>query len=314
MNLNDKIFVTGHRGMVGSALRRALQARGHQNLLLAAKGELDLRDSAATRAYFAKHKPSVVFLAAAKVGGIEANRAQPAEFLYDNLMIQNNVIHSAHEHGARELVFLGSSCVYPRECPQPIKEEYLLTGPLEPTNEGYALAKIAGIRLCQYYAKQHGLRVLAVMPCNLYGPNDSFDLAKCHVLSALVRRFVDAAKANAPQVTLWGSGVARREFLHVDDLARGVLHALEHWQSPELLNIGSGEDLTIKELAGKVSAAAGYHGAIAWDTTRPDGMPRKCMDVTHMKAMGFSPTIALDRGIDEMIGLYRALEARGDFA
>jgi GDP-L-fucose synthase len=308
----DKIFVTGHRGMVGSALLRSLTARGHQALLTASRSELDLRDSATTHAFFARERPEVVFLAAAKVGGIEANRSQPVEFLYDNTMIQSNVLHAAHEHGCKELVFLGSSCVYPRECPQPIKEEYLLTGPLEPTNEGYALAKIAGLRLAQYYAKQHGLRVLAVMPCNLYGPNDSFDLAHCHVLSALVRRFVDAVDAGATSVTLWGTGIARREFMHVSDLAEGVLHLLDHWPSAEIINLGTGEDLTILELASSVARHAGYAGEIAWDSTRPNGMLRKCMDVSQMRSAGFSPRVPLEQGIAEMVRDYRELKQRGE--
>ncbi len=304
LKLDEGIFVAGHRGMVGSALLRLLRREGFCNLITAGRDELDLRDPAAVHCFMDTGRPSVVVLAAAKVGGIQSNRTFPADFLYDNLAIQNNVIHEAHRTGARQVVFLGSSCIYPRDCPQPMKEEYLLTGPLEPTNEAYALAKIAGLRMAQYYERQYGLRSLCPMPCNLYGPNDSFDPQKSHVLSALVRRFVDAAANGAEEVTLWGTGVARREFLHVDDLARAVLFLMRNHDSSEIVNIGSGSDISIRELAELIARKAGYGGAICWDASMPDGMLRKCLDVSRMHTLGFMTSIGLDEGIDGVIDEY----------
>jgi GDP-L-fucose synthase len=309
LSREQPIYVAGHGGLVGSALMRLLRGEGFSNLITATREELDLRDSRLVEAFFQRTRPSIVILAAARVGGIQSNRTFPADFLYDNLMIQNNVIHQAHRFQAHRLVFLGSSCVYPRECPQPMKEEYLLTGPLEPTNEGYALAKIAGLRMAQYYERQYGLRCLCPMPCNLYGPNDSFDLQKSHVLSALVKRFVDAVDGGIDEITLWGSGVARREFLHVDDLARAVLFLLETYPRSDIINIGTGTDVSIQDLAEMISHQTGYTGRLLWDTSMPDGMPRKCMDVSKMHELGFQPSISLDDGIDQMIRDYRAVNA-----
>lgn len=301
----EQIFVAGHNGMLGSAILRQLRARGHHNIITASRGELDLRDSAAVSSYFARHRPSAVILAAAKVGGIRANQLAPVDFLYDNLMIQSNVMHAAHRYAAHRVMFLGSSCIYPRECPQPIREEYLLTGPLEPTNEAYALAKIAGLKLARYYQEQYGLSCICPMPCNLYGPNDSFDPEHSHVLSALVRKFVDATETGERSVTLWGTGSARREFLHVDDAATACLLLFDRWDSAEHVNVGSGTDITIRDLAREIADHVGFTGTLFWDTSMPDGMPRKCLDVSKLRALGFRPRITLAQGIAEMVHLYR---------
>lgn len=291
--------------MVGSATLRLLEAKGFTNLITATRQELDLKDQQAVAAFFRKRQPEHVVMAAAKVGGIGANSAHPAEFLHENLVIQTNVIHEAYRTGqVKKLVFLGSSCIFPREAEQPIREDSLLTGPLEPTNEAYAIAKIAGLKMVEYYAKQYGFPGISLMPCNLYGPNDSFDLEHSHVLSALVRKFVDAAKTHAPTVEVWGTGKPRREFMHVDDMARAVLHMMESYEDASFINIGTGTDVTIEELAFKIRAATGFEGEIAWNTERPDGMPRKCMDVTRMRATGFTPSISLDEGIDQMVKVY----------
>jgi GDP-L-fucose synthase len=305
----EKIFVAGHRGMVGSAIVRALRARASFDLLTAPRSELDLTDAGAVKTFLRRERPDVVVLAAAKVGGIHANRRFPADFLRENLAIQTNVIHQAHEAGVRRLVFLGSSCIYPRACPQPMREESLLTGPLEPTNEAYAVAKIAGLSMAQAYHRQHGLEVICPVPCNLYGTNDTFDLERAHVLSALVRRFCDAVDAGQTDVTLWGTGQARREFLHVDDLAEAILLLMERWASPDIVNVGSGHDLTIRALAGIVAEATGFGGRITWDTSMPDGMPRKCLDVSRLAALGFRPRIALREGVARTVREYR--ERRG---
>jgi GDP-L-fucose synthase len=291
--------------MVGSAMMRALQGRGFTNLITASRRHLDLRDRPAVRDFFHRTSPQVIVLSAAKVGGINANRLRPAEFLYDNLAIQTNVIEEARQIGVDLLVILGSSCVYPRECPQPMREESLLTGPLEPTNEGYAVAKIAGLRMAQYYARQYGMRVVCPMPCNLYGTNDSFDLENSHVLSALVRRFCDAVAQGNSRVTVWGSGLPRREFLHVDDAAEGILLFMERWLSPEIINLGTGSDVTIRELAELIAEKTGFQGEIAWDTNMPDGMPRKLLDVTKAAALGFQPRISLSQGVVQTISEYR---------
>jgi GDP-L-fucose synthase len=291
--------------MVGSAIVRALTQAGHTNIITASREELDLRGQASVRTFFERSKPEYVILAAAIVGGIEANRSRPVEFLRDNLQIQNNVIDSSYAVDIKKLVFLGSSCIYPRETQQPMREEYLLTGPLEPTNEGYALAKIAGLRLAQYYQRQYGMECLIPIPCNLYGPNDSFDPKNAHVLSANVRRFVDAAKDNIPEVTVWGTGSAKREFMHVDDLARALLFLMDAWKSPEVINVGTGVDLTIKELVELIAQKAEYKGRIIWDATKPDGMPRKCMDISKLAKLGFKPTMTLEHGIEQMINDYR---------
>lgn len=294
---SSRIFVAGHGGLVGSAIVRQLQAGGYLNLILTTRAELDLRNQAAVSRFFARQRPEFVFLAAAKVGGILANKTLPAEFLHDNLAIQTNVIHAAWQQGAQKLVFLGSSCIYPQLAPQPIKEEYLLTGPLEPTNEAYAIAKIAGLKLAAAYRAQYGFPAVSLMPTNLYGPGDNFDLEKSHVLPALIRRFHEAKMAGAPSVTLWGTGTPRREFLYVEDLAAAACFVMEHYDGGNLLNVGVGEDLTIAELAAKVARVVGYTGAIRFDPTRPDGTPRKLLDVSRIHALGWRARIALDEGI-----------------
>lgn len=300
----SKIFIAGHLGMVGSAIERLLRGQGYHNLLIASRVMLDLRDQLAVNRFLADNRPNCVILAAAKVGGIQANMRHPAAFLYENLQIQNNVIHGSVLNGVKQFVFLGSSCIYPKECPQPMKEEYLLTGPLEPTNEGYALAKIAGLKLVQMH-QQQGLKSINLMPCNLYGPNDSFDLENSHVLSALIRKFVDAVEESKQELTLWGTGRARREFMHVDDLARAVYHFLITADQIEILNVGWGADISVKELAFLIADKTGYTGKISWDEGKPDGMLKKCMDVSQMKILGFTPTIDLETGITQMISLYK---------
>jgi GDP-L-fucose synthase len=305
MEKTDKIYVAGHTGMVGSSITRLLSQEGYKNLITRTHLELDLLNQSLVQSFFASQKPEIVIIAAARVGGIQANIASPADFLYENLVIQNNLIHSSFESKAKRVLFLGSSCIYPRECPQPIIEESLLTGPLEPTNEGYALAKIAGLKLCEYYHSQYGLDTAALMPCNLYGPNDSFDLQKSHVLSALVKRFSDAVTQNSSEITLWGTGLAKRELMHVDDLARAVLFFLCRSEFTGFINIGTGVDLSIKELAEKIASKVNFKGQIKWDISKPDGMPRKCLDVTRMKTAGFIPTISIDDGIDIMIKEYQ---------
>lgn len=302
MEKNAKIYVAGHRGLVGSALVRILQAQGYDTLLTRTRAELDLQNKAAVGAFFAEEKPDYVFLAAAKVGGILANRDFPVEFLVDNLNVQNNVIMAAHETHVKKLMFLGSSCIYPKMSPQPIKEEYLLTGALEPTNEPYALAKIAGIKLCQAFSRQYGEHYLSVMPTNLYGPNDNFDLQSSHVLPALLRKMHTAKETGAPQVTLWGTGTARREFLHVDDLARACVFLMETYESPEIVNIGTGEDVTIRALAETIQAIVGYEGELAWDTTKPDGTPRKLLDVSRVQGLGWHHAIGLEDGVRQVYG------------
>ena len=285
-----------------------MQREGFTNLLTAASKNIDLTNQSAVTRFFENEKPEIVILCAAKVGGIQANIDNPATFLLDNLQIQNNVMSASLKNGVNKLLFLGSSCIYPTECPQPMKEEYLLTGKLEPTNEGYAIAKIAGIKLLEGMKKQFGFNSVSLMPCNLYGPNDSFDLAHSHVLSALVKRFADAKAANAPSITLWGTGIARREFMHVDDMARAILFMLENYNDSQFINIGSGVDISIRELAEMIAALTGYEGNILWDNSKPDGMLKKCMDVSRMEALGFRPEIALKTGVEQMIGIYRGLK------
>jgi GDP-L-fucose synthase len=298
--------------MVGSAIVRALERHAFDNLLLADVQEIDMRDCDAVADFFARERPQLVVLAAARVGGIKANIEHAAEFLYDNLMIQNNVIHHAHQSGIEKLLFLGSSCVYPRQCPQPMKEEYLLGGPLEPTNEGYAVAKIAGLKLVEMYRRQYRFPGISVMPCNLYGTGDHFDPEVAHVLSALVRRFVDATLDGDDTVTVWGTGTARREFMHVDDLAEAVLFMLERYDDAGFVNIGWGEDVSIRELAELIASRSGFTGRIAWDRTKPDGMPRKCLDVSRMRALGFAPQITLEQGVDRTIAEYREIRSGGE--
>jgi len=291
-----RIWVAGHTGMVGSAISLFLEARG-DDVIKVGRGEVDLRNQSAVEHWLRDTRPDEIVFAAAKVGGIMANDTLPAEFIYDNLAIAANVIHSAHSAGVDRLVFLGSSCIYPKFAPQPIKEEALLTGPLEPTNEWYAIAKIAGIKLCQAYRKQYGRRYISVMPCNLYGPRDNFDLTSSHVLPALMRKFHEAKLGCSPTVTVWGSGLPLREFLHVEDLARGVVHCLDHYDEYEHINCGAGSEISILELAHTVGRAVGYDGEIVFDRSKPDGTPRKMMDSTKMMALGWRPEISLDEGI-----------------
>ncbi|PYL06084.1 MAG: GDP-fucose synthetase [Verrucomicrobia bacterium] len=297
MDKSDKIFVAGHRGMVGSALLRRLEAEGFSNLPTRDRSELDLTDEHAVRGFFRQERPDAVIFAAAKVGGIKANSDFPVEFLLDNLRIQNNVIEAAHEIGVRKLLFLGSSCIYPKFAPQPIPETALLTGPLEPTNEAYAVAKIAGIKLCQAFSREYGANFISAMPTNLYGPNDNFDLETSHVLAALLRKAHEAKKSGARQLVVWGTGKPRREFLHVDDAARACLFLLETYDSPEIINVGCGEDIAIRELAELICEVIGFNGELSWDTTKPDGTPRKLLDVTRLKNLGWQPTIPLREGI-----------------
>ena len=296
METDARIYVAGHRGMVGSALVRLLQAKGYKNLLYKTSKELDLRDSRQVEHFFAEANPEYVIIAAAKVGGILANSSFPAEFLHDNLAIQTNLIHQAHLHRVKKLLLLGSSCIYPRDCPQPIREEYLLTGPLEPTNEWYAIAKIAGVKMCQAYRRQYGCDFIAAMPTNLYGPNDNFDLTTAHVLPALTRRFHEAKDiSEAP--TLWGTGSPRREFLHVDDCAEACMVLMERHSGEDIVNVGAGKDIPIAELATLVAAVVGYKGEIRWDRTKPDGTPRKLLDCRRMTALGWKPRVSLQEGI-----------------
>lgn len=305
MKKDKKIYVAGHNGMVGSATMRLLKKNNFTNLVYRTSKELNLTDQHAVNAFFETEKPDVVIMAAAKVGGIQANIDNPATFLIENLQIQNNIFEASVKNEVEKLVFLGSSCIYPKACPQPMKEEYLLTGKLEPTNEGYAIAKIAGLKLLEGLHKQYGFNSISLMPCNLYGPNDSFDLKHSHVLSALIKRFTDAAENNDDSITLWGTGIARREFMHVNDVARAIVFLMENYNSPEFINIGCGSDISIKELAETIAQKTGYTGSINWDATKPDGMLKKCMDVSRMEALGFKPQISLQQGIEEMIKIYK---------
>lgn len=297
MQSSASVFVAGHAGLVGSAILRKLKSEGFDNLVLRTRNELDLADQSAVDRFFEKNRPEYVFLAAAKVGGILANSTYPAEFIQDNLIIQTNVIHSAWKHGARKLLFLGSSCIYPRNCPQPIKEEYLLSGPLEPTNESYAIAKIAGLMMCQAYRRQYGFDAISVMPTNLYGPGDSFDPFNSHVLPAMIRRFHEAKVNNLESITIWGSGTPKREFMYVDDLADAAVFLMKHYSSEQIVNIGVGEDITILELAQIVADSVGFGGAIGVDRTRPDGTPRKLLDVTRLEGLGWRANTSLRSGI-----------------
>jgi GDP-L-fucose synthase len=297
MNHNAKIFVTGHRGMVGSAIVRRLQAGGYTQLLTRTHAELDLLDQRAVHDFLAQEKPDYVFIAAAKVGGIQANNSYRADFLYQNLLIEANLIHGAHLAGVQRLMFLGSSCIYPRDCPQPIKEDYLLTGPLEPTNEPYAIAKIAGIKLAENYNRQHGRQYVSAMPTNLYGPNDNYDLANSHVLPALIRKAHEARERGDAEYVVWGSGTPRREFLYVDDLADACVHLMESGYDGPLVNIGTGVDVTIRELAQTVMQVVGFEGRIVFDSSKPDGTQRKLLDVSRLTALGWRACTALSEGI-----------------
>jgi GDP-L-fucose synthase len=297
MERNAKIYVAGHRGLVGSALVRKLRADGFINIITRTRAELDLLNHNAVHEFFANEQPEYVFLAAAKVGGIVANRDYPANFIYENLQIQNNIIHAAYEHQVTKLLFLGSSCIYPKHAEQPISEDALLTGPLEPTNEPYAVAKIAGIKICQSFNRQYDTNFVSVMPTNLYGPNDNFDLETSHVLPALIRKFHEAKERGDQSVTLWGTGSPMREFLHVDDLASACVHLMQTYDESEIVNIGTGEDVTIKELAETVQRVVGFTGTIEWDTTKPDGTPRKLLNVSKLHDLGWQHTTDLPTGI-----------------
>jgi GDP-L-fucose synthase len=297
MDKSEKIFVAGHHGMVGSALVRRLEAEGFKNLPKRDSSQLDLMNESAVAQFFLEEKPAVVICAAAKVGGIKANNDYPVQFLLDNLRIQNNVIHWAYDTGVRKLIFLGSSCIYPKFAPQPIPESALLSGPLEPTNEAYAIAKIAGIKLCQAYSREYGANFISVMPTNLYGPNDNFDLETSHVLAALLRKAHEAKTRKDRKLIVWGTGTPRREFLHVDDLASACFLLLEKYDSPEIINVGCGEDISIRELAELICDVVGFDGELAWDTTKPDGTPRKLLDISKLRGLGWQPAILLRDGI-----------------
>jgi GDP-L-fucose synthase len=306
MNKSHKIFVAGHRGMVGSAIVRWLESDGFNNLLMRDHSQLDLANQSAVAKFFAEERPTMVIVAAARVGGIKANDDFPVEFLLENLQIQNNVIRSAYESGVRKLLFLGSSCIYPKFAPQPIPETALLSGPLEPTNEAYAIAKIAGIKLCQAFSREYGANFISAMPTNVYGPNDNFDLETSHVLAALLRKAHEAKMRNDQKLVVWGSGKPRREFLHADDLASACLLLLEKYDSPEIINVGCGEDISIRELAELICDVVGFDGELAWDATKPDGTPRKLLDVTRLCALGWKPAIPLRDGIARTYEWFRA--------
>ena len=296
---NVKIYLAGHRGMAGSAIYNRLREKGYNNIITRTSTELDLTRQLDVEDFFSEEKPDIVILAAAKVGGIMANIESPATFLYDNIMIQNNVIHSAYKYGCKKLVFLGSSCIYPRECPQPMREEYLMNGKLEPTNEGYAVAKIAGIKMCEMYNHQYGTDFISMMPCNLYGPNDSFDPIHSHVMAATIRKFHEAKGNNAPKVTIWGTGNARREFLYVEDMADACVFLMENYSGNEFYNVGMGKDISIKELSILVKDIVGYRGNLEYDLSKPDGMPRKLMDCSKLTERGWRYTTELQEGIEK---------------
>ena len=302
MEKNSKIYIAGHRGMVGSAIVRKLQAEGFNNLLLKTSSELDLRNQQAVNDFFETEKPGYIFLAAAKVGGIYANNTYRADFIYDNLMIETNIIHAAYKYDAKKLMFLGSSCIYPKMAPQPLKEEYLLTGALEYTNEPYAIAKIAGIKLCESYRLQYGCNFISVMPTNLYGPNDNYDLSNSHVLPALLRKMITAKNSNAPSIEMWGSGSPLREFLYADDLADACFFLMKNYNEAGFVNIGTGEDISIKDLTMLIKDIVGYTGEIRHDTTKPDGTPRKLMDVSLLHSLGWKHTTTLPEGIKKIYG------------
>ncbi|MDE0793973.1 MAG: GDP-L-fucose synthase [SAR324 cluster bacterium] len=306
MEINSRIYVAGHRGLVGSAIIRALKQKGFENLITRTHSELELMDSAAVRKFFEETKPEYVFLAAAKVGGIHANSTYPAEFIRENLLVQTNVIHEAWSHKVEKLMFLGSSCIYPKLCPQPIKEEYLLTGELESTNDAYALAKIAGIKTCQSYNKQYGTRFFSVMPTNLYGINDNFHPENSHVLPALIRKFHEAKLSNAESVSIWGDGTARREFLHTDDLAEAVLFLMDNYDDSAIVNVGCGEDQTIRELAETIQKVVGYSGRLEFDTSYPNGTPQKILDISKINSLGWKPRIPLKEGLMQVYQWYAA--------
>jgi GDP-L-fucose synthase len=304
MNQHSKIYIAGHRGLVGSAIVQKLKTEGHVNLLVRTSSELDLLSQTAVADLFKIEKPEYVFLAAAKVGGIVANNTYPAEFIYNNLMIQTNIIHSAHLTGVKKLLFLGSTCIYPKLAPQPMKEEYLLSGPLEPTNEPYAVAKIAGIKMCQSYNRQYGTHYISAMPTNLYGPNDNFNLTTSHVLPALIRKFHEAKNNNEKSVIIWGTGTPYREFIHVDDVADACYFLMQHYEGDEIVNVGTGSESTIKELALLVKKIVGFSGNIVFDTSKPDGTPRKLIDVSKIHALGWKHKLELEKGVKSVYDWY----------
>ncbi|MCD4674818.1 MAG: GDP-L-fucose synthase [Desulfobacula sp.] len=299
MNINDKIYIAGHDGMVGTTLVDLLKQRGFNNLIFRSLADLDLRIQKDVENFFTKNKPDYVFLLAAKVGGIQANINKPAEFIYDNLMIQSNIIHNSYQHSVKKLLFVGSSCIYPRNSLQPMKEEYLLDGKLEPTNEAYAVAKIAGIKMCQSYQKQYNSNFISVMPSNIYGLNDNFNLKNSHVLSALIRRFHDAKINNLPKVIIWGTGKAKREFLFVEDFCRAVLFLMQNYNNPEIINVGSGNDISIKKLANLIKKIVDYNGKLEFDHSKPDGMPRKLLDINKINNLGWNTQVSLETGIEK---------------
>ncbi len=308
MDKSSRVYVAGHRGLAGSAICRRLQAEGFSNLILRTRAQLDLCDQRAVDAFFDAEKPELVFVAAAKVGGILANRTHPVEFLRDNLSIEINLIDSAYRHGAKKLQFLGSSCIYPKLAPQPIREEYLLTGALEPSNEWYAIAKIAGIKLAQAYRQQYGFQAISLMPTNLYGPGDNFDLNSSHVLPALIRKAHEATIQNSPEMVVWGSGTPRREFLHVDDLADACVFLMQNYDEAEIINVGVGTDVTIKEVAELICNVTGYQGRLAFDASKPDGTPRKVLDISRLEALGWKARISLEDGIRQTYDWFVAQE------
>jgi len=310
MRPESRIYVAGHRGLVGGAIVRCLQAQVFGNLVLRTHAELDLCDQGAVNAFFAAERPDYVFLAAARVGGIHANDTYPADFIRDNLLIQNNVIDAAHKNGCAKLLFLGSSCIYPKLCPQPIKEDFLLTGPLEPTNQWYAIAKIAGIKMCQAYRRQHGFDAISAMPTNLYGPGDNYHPENSHVIPALIRRFHEAKEQGLAEVAIWGTGTPRREFLHVADMAEATVFLMQHYSGEEHVNVGCGEDLTIREIAGLVARTVGFAGAIVTDPAKPDGTPQKLLDVSRLNALGWKASIPLEQGLKEAYADFLRQEAR----
>lgn len=307
MNLDAGIFVAGHRGMVGSAIVRALKSKGHTNIIVKSSSELDLTNQDAVNSFFEENKPEYVYLAAAKVGGIHANNTYRADFIYKNLMIEANVIHAAYVHQVKKLLFLGSSCIYPKLAEQPLNEDSLLTGELEPTNEPYAIAKIAGIKMCEAYRDQYGCNFISAMPTNLYGPNDNYDLQNSHVLPALIRKFHSAKITNRPSVELWGDGSPLREFLHVDDLAAACVHLMEHYDEKQFVNVGTGEDLTIRELAEMVKEIIGFEGEISWDSSKPNGTPRKLMNVDRIHQLGWKHNIDLHDGVSSVYQMFKEM-------
>ena len=309
MKINSRIYVAGHRGLAGSAIYRALKKAGYQNIITRSHSELELLEASEVRAFFSETKPEFIFLAAAKVGGIHANSSYPAEFIRENIVVQTNVIHEAWRHEVNKLVFLGSSCIYPKLCPQPMKEEYLLTGELEPTNDAYALAKIAGIKTCQSYNHQYGTNFISVMPTNLYGPNDNFHPEDSHVLPALIRKFYEAKIASEDVVKIWGSGNPRREFIHSDDLADAILFLMDNYDDSEIINVGCGTDQTICELAETIKEVSGFTGSLVFDSSRPDGTPQKVLDTSRMNALGWEPKIPLKEGLEKVYQWYSLKQA-----